>query len=223
MNFNSKYGLEIVERAAFLKLFTFVNDALDEVDARWAESDETFADFVGIPYVPIVCEKISLDPLNFYEGHRPSLIQAPIQNYPNVSVWGVRSNPHPESVLSDHTNIYNNLFYVEIMCKATDAEGEGIVSKRINRTCEAVASVIDGDRTLGGVVTGIEGDVSINISDVFTRKEKTSYGAVWYWQGARLEYVARKDAVLPSSSPGSNFRTLPAGMTAADLALIDQA
>lgn len=219
MNFNSQYGLEQVERAAFMRMFNFLNVAIDEAEARWAESDQTFATLVGKPYVPVVVEPIQN--MNFFEGHRPSLIRAPIEQYPNCSVWGVRSTPHPESASSDHTDIFNNLLFIEVMCKAT--EDEGIVSKRVNRTCEAVHVVMKSDPTLAGVVTGIEGDVSINLSDVFTRKENTSYGPVWYWQGARLEYVVRKDAVLPSSSPGSNFRSLPDGMTAADLALIDQA
>jgi len=219
MNFNSQYGLEMVERAAFMRMFNFLNQAIDEAETRWAESDQTFSVLTGQTYTPIVVEPILTQ--NFYEGHRPSLIRAPIENYPNCSVWGVRSTPHPESASSDHTDIFNNLIFIEVMCKAT--EDEGIVSKRVNRTCEAVHAVMKADPTLAGVVTGIEGDVSINLSDVFTRKENTSYGPVWYWQGARLEYVVRKDAVLPSSSPGSNFRSLPDGMTAADLALIDQA
>lgn len=219
MNFNTHYGLEIVERAAFLRLFDFLNAAIDEAESRWAESDQTFAAHLGRTYTAIEIENIA--PENFYEGHRPSLIKAPIANYPNVSVWGVRSTPHPESAFSDHTDIFNNLIFIEVMCKSVISEGE--VSKRINRTCEAVHAVMKSDPTLAGVVTGFEGDVSISLSDVFTRKESTSYGPVWYWQGARLEYVVRKDAVLPSSSPGSNFRSLPAGMTAADMALIDQA
>ena len=47
-------------------------------------------------------------------------------------------------------------------------------------------------------------------------------GTEWFWQGARLEYVVRKDAVLPQSASGSNFRALPDGMSAADFAALDQ-
>lgn len=221
MNFNSYNGLEIVERAAFLRFFDYLNTAIDEAQARWTPSDAAFDAHIGRPHVPVVVENIDTE--NFYEGHRPSLIRAPVESYPNLSVWGVRSTAHPESALMDHTDIFSNLIFVEVMCKATEDEGEGIVSKRINRTCEAVAAVMAADSTLGGVVTGIDGSPALNLSDVFTRKEETTYGAKWFWQGARLEYTVRKDAVLPSSRPGSNFRPLAAGMTAADMALIDQA
>jgi hypothetical protein len=96
------------------------------------------------------------------------------------------------------------LLYVEIMCKSiTD---EGIVNKRIVRTTEAVNLVMQEDPTLGGIVTGFEGDVAPSLSDVFTRRERTNYGPVWFWQGARLEYVVRKDAVLLRSNQGSDFR-----------------
>lgn len=218
MNFNSTTGLEQTQRSAFLTLFDFLNVAIDFVESNWAASDLEFAAHIGIPLLPFTLERI--EPQNFYEGHRPSLIQAPVEKYPNVSIWCVRSSPHPESDMSDNVDVWNNLLYVEIMCKSLLDEGE--VNKRISRTVEAAHLVMINNPTLGGVVAGIEGDVSVSISDVFTRRENTSYGPNWYWQGARLEYVVRKDAVLPSSRPGPNFRSIPDGMTAADMALIDQ-
>jgi hypothetical protein len=65
-------------------------------------------------------------------------------------------------------------------------------------------------------------DVSPSMSDLFTRKEKTTYGDLWFWQGARLEYVVRKDAIryLPSGSSSAQnefFKSLPDGMTPADM------
>lgn len=220
MNFSPNNGLEVIQRAAFLRLFDHLNDIIAEVEDKWAESDETFADHIGVPYVPLVVHRIANT--NFYEGHRPSLIKAPIDKYPNVSVWGVRATPHAENAASDHTNIFSNLLYVEVMCNSI--EDEGIVNKRLVRTCEALNAVMLADPTLGGVVTGMAGDVSLSVSDVFTRRENTSYGSEWFWQGARLEYVVRKDSVLPSTTTGSIFRSgIPAGMTAADIALIDQA
>lgn len=218
MNFNSSTGLEQVQRAAFLTLFEHLNDAIAFVESNWVESDQTFASRIGITYKPIIVERIANE--HFYEGHRPSLIQAPVENYPNISIWGVRSTPHEESDESDQSDIWNNLLYVEVMCKSvTD---EGTVNKQISRTTEAVHLVMINNPTLGGVVSGLVNDVSVSLSDVFVRRENTSYGTTWFWQGARLEYVVRKDAVLPSSRPGPDFRSMSAGMTAADMALIDQ-
>lgn len=220
MNFNTDTGLELAQRAALLQLFDHLDDAISAVEQKWAESDETLADHMGLPYVPVEIERIEAQ--NFYEGHRPSLILAPIENYPNVSVWGVRSTPHAESDASDHTNIFSNLIFVEVMCKALDGE-EGLVNKRVVRTSEAIHAVMRDDPTLGAVMTGFEGDVSLNLSDVFTRREQTSYGDLWYWQGARLEYVVRKDSVIAGSQQlASAPQAMPDGMTPADLALIDQ-
>jgi hypothetical protein len=218
MNFGVTIGLELIQRAALVHIFSNLNAAIRERAEYAHESDEALAEFLGQPYEKTEVEEIANE--NFYEGHRPSLIKAPIENYPNVSVWCVRATPHPESVLSDHTNIWNVLLFVEIMCKSERDEGE--VNRRIIRTTEALNAVMQNDPSLGGTVTGFETDVTPSLSDVFVRKRDTSYGDPWFWQGARLEYVVRKDAVLPQSASGSNFRALPDGMTAADFAALDQ-
>lgn len=218
MNFGVTIGLELIQRAALVHLFTNLNDAVRAREEYAHESDEALAQFMGVPYEPTEIEQISNE--NFYEGHRPSLIKAPIDNYPNVSVWTVRAVPHPESALSDHTNIWNVLLFVEVMCKSERDEGE--VNRRIIRTTEALNAVMQSDPSLGGTVTGFTTDVTPSLSDVFIRKRDTSYGDPWFWQGARLEYVVRKDAVLPQSSSGLDFRALPDGMTAADFAALDQ-
>lgn len=218
MSLGVTIGLELIQRAALVHLFNNLNTALSERAEYAHESDEALASYMGVQYEKTEIEEIANE--NFYEGHRPSLIKAPIENYPNISVWSVRATPHPESAFSDHTNIWNVLLFVEIMCKSERDEGE--VNRRIIRTTEAVNAVMQSDPTLGGSCTGFTTDVTPSLSDVFMRKRDTSYGDPWFWQGARLEYVVRKDAVLPQSTPGSDFRALPDGMTAADFAALDQ-
>lgn len=218
MNFNSSVGLELVQRAAFLTLYEHLNDAISFVEGNWAHSDQELFLRTNQPI-----ERVTIEPIQgpcFYEGHRPSLIQAPVDQYPNVSVWAVRASPHGESESADHVDVWANLLYVEIMTKSLSDEGE--VNRRTVRTAEAAQLVMSNNPTLGGVVSGIDGDTSTSMSDVFVRRENTSYGQVWFWQGVRLEYLVRKDAVLPSSQSGPNFRSLPDGMTAAEMALIDQ-
>jgi hypothetical protein len=220
MNFSNTIGLEGIQRAALVLLFRNLNDAIKEFAASKVEEDQVLADFLGRPYVPVEVEEIAAE--NFHEGHRPSLIRASVEAYPNCAVWAVRSLPHPESAGSDHTDINNVTLYVEIMCKALD--DEGTVNKRIQRTVEAVNAVMAGDPTLGGLVSGFSANTTANVSDVFTRKERTTYGDRWFWQGARLEYVVRKDSPLynPRSGEDEHFRSLPDGMTPADLAALDQ-
>lgn len=224
MNFSSSLGLEEVQRAALLLLFDNLNAAIAERQQAMDASDAALALHLGRTYTQLVIEPIA--PGNFYEGHRPSLIRAGVDKYPNISCWTVRTTMNAESAASDHTSIYNDLLYVEVMVKAI--EDEETANKRLTRTVEAVNNVISRNPSLGNVVTGMSDDRTVSLSDLFTRRERTNYGPVWYWQGARLEYVVRKDSVLPTSRPGRLFGTtqqpsrLPDGMTAADLASLDQ-
>lgn len=199
-------GLEAVQRAALTQLVVGLNDAIAQAEADWADSDMEMATLLQRAYVPTVIERVDLT--NFYEGHRPSLISAPIDNYPNCAAWSLRAAPTPESAELDHSSVYNDLLYVEVMVKAI--EDEETVNRRVQRTAEAVNFCITQDETLGGVVSGFVTEPLLTLTDVFTRKERTSYGPEWFWQGARLEYAVRKDAVIPSSSPGSIFRAAPA-------------
>jgi len=197
-------GLEEIQRQAFYMLFDNLNTRINEISTRMQISDQDFADHTGQPYVETIVEEV--EPQNFYEGHRPSLISAAVESYPNCAVWVVRATPGTGSEAFDHQTVYRNLVYVEVMVKSIEDEGE--VNRRLLRTTEAVNVVMTADKTLGGTVSGFDGEPLISISDVFTRKERTAYGPHWFWQGARLEYAVRKEAVLPSSA-GSVFRAGP--------------
>lgn len=202
------FGLEQIQRQALYVLFEGLNDAIDEIAAKMDESDQEFAVRTGRVYEPTIVENIL--PENFYEGHRPSLIKAPVTRYPNVCVWSVRATPTPESALLDQISTYADLVYVEIMANSPKDEGEA--NRRLLRTVEAANVCIMRDTSLQGAVHGLNSDPSLNVSDVFTRRERTSYGPEWYWQGARLDYAVRKEAVMPSASPGSIFRAAPLGL-----------
>lgn len=196
-------GLEQIQRATLVVLMDGLNNALDQVNTWMASSDSAMATRFGVPYAPTTIEHIEI--ANFYEGHRPSLIKAPIDKYPNCSTWAVRATPTADSASNDQLGIFRDLIYVEVMVKSADNEEE--VNRRMQRTVEAVNICVMNNQSLNGVVHGLDTDPTVNISDVFTRKERTSYGPEWFWQGARLEYAVRKEAVYPSSSPGSFFRT----------------
>ena len=197
-------GLEQIQRAILFMLQDNLNDAYGQVNDWMAASDELVAARYGNSYVPTTIEPIEV--ANFYEGHRPSLIKASIDKYPNCAAWGVRAQPTGDSSQLDQLAIFRDLIYIEIMVKSNDDEEE--VNRRMHRLVEAVNICVLSNQSLNGVVHGLDLDPLVNISDVFTRKERTSYGPEWFWQGARLEYAVRKEAVYPSSSPaGSLLRT----------------
>lgn len=201
-------GLEAIQRAAFLILFDSLNGAIEQINDFMAVSDEDLDLHLGRPYTATAVELVA--PENFYEGHRPSLIDAAIGKYPNCSVWAVRTAPAPESSALDQMSISSTLLYVELMAKSAPEEGEGIVNRRLLRTVEAVNLCVASNPTLRGLVNGRESDPTISISEVFTRKELTAYGPHWFWQGARVEFVVRKEAVLPTQTrpPGVIERPL---------------
>ena len=164
-------------------------------------SDAEIALLRGQDYVPTVLEPV--EPVNFYEGHRPSLINATIEKYPNCSVMANQATPAALDLI-DQADAYRCNLFVELMVKTID--NEETVNRRVQRMAEAVNITMMSDQSLGGVVTAFDGPPVVVVGDVFVRKEKTSYGAEWLWQGARLEYVVRKEA----SRPSSNGAVLPA-------------
>jgi len=196
-------GLEEIQREALYVLMDNLNDALADMEAYWAPKDEALALRLGIDYVPTTLEPVI--PTNFHEGHRPSLIGAPIDRYPNVAVMCFRAAPSAESAAYDHMESYRDALWVEVMVKSQVSEEE--CNRRIHRMASAANLCMMAHKTLNGSVSGMDTAPTTNISDLFKRKEKASgYGPEWYWQGARLDYTVRKEAVDPPST-GSFLRT----------------
>lgn len=196
-------GLEQIQREGFLLFFDNLNESIAQINEFMAPQDEALAIHIGRDYERTDVEDVA--PENFHEGHRPSLINAAITQYPNLSVWSVRATPTPDSASLDQQTAHRILLFVEIMVKSEKNEEE--VNRRILRTVEAVNLCVMSNQTFNGTVYGMDTDPSVEISEVFTRKERSSYGPEWFWQGARLEYAVRKEAVHPSSTSGSIFRT----------------
>lgn len=194
-------GIEPIQRAAFKQLYEGLNGALAQMALFMDFSDQEIATLRGQVYEPTVLEPVT--PENFYEGHRPSLINAAIDKYPNCSVMANQATPAALDLI-DQADAYRCNLFVEVMAKTTDSEE--VVNRRVQRMAEAVNITMMTDQSLGGVVTAFDGPPVVVVGDVFVRKEKTSYGAEWLWQGARLEYAVRKEAARPSS----NGAVLPA-------------
>lgn len=196
-------GLEEIQREARYVLMDNLNDAIDQVESYWVPKDEALALRLGIDYVPTVLERVA--PENFHEGHRPSLINAPIEQYPNVAAMCFRATPSAESAAYDQMESYRDVLWVEVMVKSEVSEEE--CNRRVQRMATAVNLCMMSHTTLNGIVSGMDTAPTTNVSDLFKRKEKSGYGQDWFWQGARLDYTVRKEAVNPPSSTGSFFRT----------------
>jgi hypothetical protein len=205
-------GLEEIQRGAFYVLFDTLNDAIIKTNEAWLSADQSFAVHTGRPFVATELESVLPD--NFVDGHRPSLIDAPIENYPNVSVMAYRAVPAPGTEQYDHQEKYRVNLVVETMVKATEAEGAEMCSRRAKRMVQAVNTCLMNNPTLGGMVSGFDGTPTVSVTELFTKKDRggdassrgsrASYGPEWFWQGGRLEYVVRKEAGMPTH--GNDFR-----------------
>jgi hypothetical protein len=127
------------------------------------------------------------------------------------------ARPSPGSASFDQMTIYRDTLYVEVMVKSMASEEE--VNRRIQRTAEAANMVLMRHQTLRNVVGGFDDDPTMIIGDVFTRKERSSYGDRFFWQGARLEYPVRKEA----SNPPSGVSIFRPAEPRSEMAMIDQA
>jgi hypothetical protein len=220
-------GLERIQREAFLVLFNNLNEEIGLLETAWMTLDNELSVETGRDFDAITLERV--EDFNFHIGHRPSLIEAPIQRYPNVSVMAYQVRPEGVNQIDQMSQSLDRLF-IEIMVKspqyetsteeatAGQVEAERIVNARIQRMTDAVNNVIQSNRTLNGTVQEIIGIPSVIISDVFPRAANTSYGQPWLWQGSRLEYEVSKLSHLDE-----NAAALVSGFVKREGLNIDQA
>lgn len=196
MDFTASTKLEQIGRQVLLNLAANVNTEIGNQATIWAPRDVEYAQKMEITYTPIDLEPIPK--ANMHYGHIPSLVDAPVGEYPNVSVLA----PEVSEMGSDDQGWdqfgvdYDVNLYVEIMAKSLYSEEE--VNSRIQRTTDAVNIVVMRDHRVGGLTTEIK-FVSVGISDVFKRKELQVQGADWYWQGSRIDYTLK----VPGNYVGS--------------------
>lgn len=202
-------GLETVQIEAFAVLFRDLNTALAQIEAIGQNvRDARISEIIGSPVPATTLEQVDSTPRidspggNFYLGHRASLINAPITQYPNVSVISDDSTNFPAAEW-DQGNAFRNRLRVEIMVKSEAGEDE--VNKRVQRMTDAVNAALMASRDLTGAVGGELTMTRTFIGNVFPRKADTSYGENWYWQGARLDYSITKVAADPSPFNGDFY------------------
>lgn len=177
--------LEQIGRQAITVLYASINGEIDSQASFWTTRDAAFWPSIGQTDPSVQVEHIPTE--NFYVGHVPSLINAPVAKYPNCAAYGLSATPTPST--DDEGEIYDIKLAVEVMCKSHKDEQE--VNSRCQRTVEAAHSVLaaDAPRRFGGYATAPAYQTpTVTIGDVFIRREERSRGDRWFWQGGRLEY-----------------------------------
>jgi hypothetical protein len=203
-DFSNSTGLEALQTAALVLMHDQINDAIADAEAAGQARDAALGERLGIEMPEIELERVDLTPHgssptgNIYFGHRPSLINADINGYPNIAIIADRFDPLGGGIDQGYDLL--DRLRIEIMVKGLGENGEELVNRRIQRTMDAVNAVVQSNPTLGGTVQGLEEQSRGFIGNVFPRKAETSYGTVWYWQGAQLNYAVRKTSVLSSNA-----------------------
>lgn len=143
---------------------------------------------------------------NIHNGHRPSMIEAPIDEYPNLSVAAMLITPNPVNANADYGHSLATRVSIETIVRSgpyredlrdLDKIGEDIVGRRIKRTTEAIFKLMQDNRAVGGLYLPPDMPPTVSLGDIFIRQEDgpSGTGNRWYWQGARMEWLYAKQTV----------------------------
>jgi len=188
MELTTRLGTEVIQRQALIVLFNYLNDTIAAMNQTWAVEDDEFWAALNRGNEEWFVEPV--EDTNFYAGTIPSLINSSIDHYPNVATICYIASP-PSST-DDDGELYQNILAIEVMVKSINSEQE--VNSRIQKTLDAVHLTFMNsleNRTLNNTVPKLNAPRQ-SVGDVFIRREKTSQGPTWYWQGGSLEYVVSK-------------------------------
>lgn len=188
MDLTTRLGTEKIQRQALLVLYDHLNDMISSMQGTWVAEDDQFWSSLNRGRQEWFVEPI--EDINFYSGTIPSLITAPIDNYPNVCTIAYIANP--PSSQDDDGELYTDVLAIEVMVKSINSEEE--VNSRIQKTLDAInLTFMDSleNRTLYNTIPKLNAPRQ-TIGDVFLRREQTSIGDTWWWQGGSLEYIVNK-------------------------------
>lgn len=194
--FGKEIGLERIAREALVLLVNNLNTELEAEDAKWVQLDKDLAAELGIKPVSCISNKVKNE--NFYMGHRPSLIEAPVEKYPNVCAMAYRSAKSGDQ--GDQYEGHQIRLYIEAMvvdgpyaqAQELDRKGEDLVNRKVQRMTEAIHNVMVSNRTLGGIVLELHDVPSAEVSECFRRRQTKGHGNDYYWQMVRLDYNVNK-------------------------------
>lgn len=191
---DSTTGLETLQRGILQILHDNLNTQLATVEADWIAKDAAFA--TSMNQVPVVINIEQIADANFYSGHKPSLITRGPDFFPSVTVMAFGSGTGGDIAIDQAYGVADRVA-VETLVKAgyypdddITGIGESIVNARIQRTTDAVLSVLALNRTIGGLVAHITETPGVLVSEVFAVQDDRT--GRWYWQGSRIDLTVTR-------------------------------
>jgi hypothetical protein len=126
-----EYNAELVAKAVLTKLQSDLSDALDDVEDAWDALDSE----VTLP-----------DPVTWFEGHEPTVLEMESSEFPFVAVLAPESEPQERPARwgfqEETVRVLVHYFVV-----ADDAD---TVNKRSHRYAQAIRKVLQGQRNFEG-------------------------------------------------------------------------
>lgn len=194
----SNIGFEQVTRGARLVLFKGLNAEIDAQAERWGAADLELQSLGLDPGVGQI-ELEHIEPTNLHEGPHKSILEAPPTAFPNVSVMAYLAIP--AGAQFDQFDSYEITLFAETFVIAgpvptgQETAFETIVHRRIERTTEAVNTVLMRDSTLLGTVSPISVPGRGGIVDASWLKRKDgSSGSRYLVHGSKLQYTLQRHA-----------------------------
>lgn len=182
-------GLETIQRATLQILHDNLNSELITTEAIWEPKDIAWAVSMNQIYKEVTLEPIADE--NFYSGHKPSLINRGPDAFPAVTVLAYNAQAGGDTGIDQAWGLQDRVS-IETLVKAgfypnedISGVGEDIVNGRIQRTTDAVISVIAHNRSLGGIVHSIGDTPTVQISEVFAVTDRNK--GRWYWQASKID------------------------------------
>lgn len=185
MDFSADIKTEVIQQQVIKILYDHLNSEIASRSAAWIAADTAFYASIGRPAPDFSVESIAND--NFYPGVVTSLINAPIDKYPNVSAYCWSAIPTTSR--DDIAEEYAILVSIEVMVKSIESELEA--NSRIQKTLEAIHAVIVKNQSLNNTANTMNAP-SKTMGDIFVRREEHSRGPRWFWQGGSLTYPVEK-------------------------------
>ena len=195
MLIDNRLGAESFQYRCFEALFRNINGEISVEQATGQQVDAAYNTLTGRNITPEVLEQFAS--ANIHYGHRPSMIEAPVSEYPSLCVFSYRTSPSGQA--TDNTSKLNIQIAVECIVKSDgyheedrSGVGEEQVGRRIKRTAEAINNVMQ--KHAATQAYSVPPPVVV-WGEIFRRNEEAGSGQAYYWQGVRLEYVFLKQNV----------------------------
>jgi len=192
--------LEQVQRSAKAQIMKYLPEITKQLQSVWDERDEEYCELINVAYSKVKIPNV--DKQNFYTGIKPSLLLAPVQMWPSITVWCHDSKA--SMFQADQYDTNDAKLGIEVLCNAGPINKEKLhlkegilleqqLDSQIQRLTDAVLMCIKKDPALGGVIHGaIEKPANVTTSLPWSRQDEQTSN--WYiFQGKLCEYTVQKN------------------------------